>query len=473
MIEQYIEKDIMRQIKILEYLFEMKEIHVQEVADFLEVSKGTIKRDIEQILFLIPSITIIKKTPSFLRVQFNNATTRYNLVKKIYKHSNFLKVCSYYLSGQMNYMTIVEKEHISVAKTFSLKKKAEQFFFDGGIMNSTKKFLNNEFSKRLIILTVWMRMDLEEIQLDMFLFLEAEKIVRYFTKEFSNNCNERELHFFKLAIYLSLNRKNKELFIPDREIGYIQQGFFYKKIKNFLLDYQLKEEEVIYITLMHRLLSKNLTNYQYLVMDYDSFRKPYLESIWELEDLIHRFERKFDRELLKDILFEKAFLRYILLNWLDRQDFLVEKHYLLNKQQMELCEEIENITLEWVAEYGYDILVSRKATEQFCLQVSDLLLNNHTKKWHVFFVASDEFSHIAYREWLRRNLNTTYIVMDNILYYSLKELPVYIGTENSVIICDRSLMDVVDDKIRKIKIFPVSLFTITQDLTDFFQYIFH
>ncbi|EKZ0100122.1 helix-turn-helix domain-containing protein, partial [Enterococcus faecalis] len=70
MIEQYIEKDIMRQIKILEYLFEMKEIHVQEVADFLEVSKGTIKRDIEQILFLIPSITIIKKTPSFLSVQF-------------------------------------------------------------------------------------------------------------------------------------------------------------------------------------------------------------------------------------------------------------------------------------------------------------------------------------------------------------------------------------------------------------------
>lgn len=473
LIEQYVEKDIMRQIKVIEYLFEMKKIHIQEIADFLEVSRGTIKRDIERILFLMPDIIVIEHTASTLNVQFHATVTRYQLVKRLYSQSQFLRVCAYYLLGETNYMKIVEREHISVAKAFELKKQAEQFFIESGIMNGTKEFLNNEFTKRLIVLTIWMRIDIEENYLDMFLFQESEKIVRRFTKEFSNNCSDRELHFLKLAIYLSLKRKNKDLFVPKREIGYIQQGFFYGRIKNLLLDYRLNEEEIIYITLMHRLLNKNLTNYQYLIMDHETFRKPYLENILELEDLIHRFEKKFDRELLKDILFEKPFLRYILLTCIDRQIFLVEKHYFLNQKQRELSSEIEIIMEEWIAYYGYDISISKKATDQFCLQVVDLLLNNRKKKWHVFFVASDEFSHMAYREWLQRNVNTTYIVIDNILYYSLEELPIYINTENSIVICERSLMNVTDEKVRQTKTFPVSLISITPDLTEFFQYIFH
>ncbi|HAP3574433.1 TPA: hypothetical protein IUD81_002671 [Enterococcus faecalis] len=473
MIEQYIEKDIMRQIKVLEYLFELKKIRIQDTAEFLEVSRGTIKRDIEQILFLIPGIKIIDKNASTLNVQFNSTVTRYQLIKIVYSQSQFLRVCNYYLSGETNYMKIVEKEHISVAKAFGLKKQVEQFFMDVGIMNSTKEFINNEMTKRLIILTVWMRIDLEKSKVDMLLFQESEKIVRLFTKEFSNNCSDRELYFFKVAIYLSLKRKNNDLIIPERESNYIKQGIFYGRVKILLLDYHLNEAEIIYIALMQRLLNKNLINYQYLIIDHESFRKPYLKNILELEDLIYRFEKKFDRELLKDILFEKPFLRYILLTCIDRQMFLLEKHYFLNQQQRELCKVIENIMEEWVSYYGYDIFISKRTTRQFCLQVSDLLLNNHKKKWHVFFVANDEFSHISYREWLQRNVNTTYIIIDNVLYYSLEELPVYINTENSIVICERSLIDITNEKIRQVKTFPVSLISITKDLTDFFQYIFH
>lgn len=473
LIEQYIEKDIMRQIKVVEYLFEIKKIHIQEIADFLEVSRGTIKRDIERILFFIPEIIVIENTASTLNVQFKATVTRYQLIKRLYSQSQFLRVCAYYLLGETNYMKIVEREHISVAKAFGLKKQAEQFFMDAKIMNASKEFLTNEFAKRLVILTVWMRLDLEENQMDIFLFLEAEKVLRHFMKEISHIGSEREQYFFKLVIYLSLKRNKKELVLSQAEVVYAKQGFYYNKIKNFLSSYQLSEEETVYISMMHRLLNKNLTNYQYLTMDHDSFRKPYLENIFELEELIHRFEKMFDRELLKDILFEKPFLRYILLTFLDRQIFLVEKHYFLNQEQRELGKKIETIMIEWITYYGYHISLSKEATNQFCLQVADLLLNNRTKKWHVFFVASNEFSHVAYREWLQRNVNTMYIVLDNVLYYSLDELPIYINTENSIIICERSLMNVTDEKIRQTKTFPVSLMTITQDLTEFFQYIFH
>ncbi|EOS7869368.1 helix-turn-helix domain-containing protein, partial [Enterococcus hirae] len=75
MIESYIEKDIIRQIKVIEYLFELKKINIQEIADFLEVSRVTIKRDIAKIVVIEPKIQILKEDASMIEVQFwPNAT---------------------------------------------------------------------------------------------------------------------------------------------------------------------------------------------------------------------------------------------------------------------------------------------------------------------------------------------------------------------------------------------------------------
>lgn len=58
------------------------------------------------------------------------------MVKKIYDQSKFLKVCSYYLENQTNYLYIVDKEFISVAKAFQLKREVEKYFIESNIMDS-------------------------------------------------------------------------------------------------------------------------------------------------------------------------------------------------------------------------------------------------------------------------------------------------------------------------------------------------
>lgn len=45
MIEDYIEKDIIRQVKLTEYLYDLKILYVKEVAKRLNVTFNTIKRD--------------------------------------------------------------------------------------------------------------------------------------------------------------------------------------------------------------------------------------------------------------------------------------------------------------------------------------------------------------------------------------------------------------------------------------------
>ncbi len=471
-IEKYVEKDIMRQIKVMEYLFELKRIHIQEIANLLEVSKVTIKRDIEKILFIESRIKVISETSTIIEVQFWKNATRYELIKKIYYQSHFLRVCSLYLMGQNNYMKIVEKEHISIAKAFNLKKQVEDFFITTGIMNESKVFIEDELKKRIIILTIWMRIDTFNQIIDQKLFYEAEDIVRKFIKEFSNTLNTRELYFFRFAIYLSLKRQNNHLNIPKREIQYTKRGMLYPKIKKILANYQLNDNEVIYIAMMYRLLNQNLHNYQHLVIDYEYLRKVYIDDIPEMLELIHIFELHFDRVLLKDIMFEKPFLRFIISTFLDRQMFLVEKHYFLGEQQRYLYQEIEKIITKWSDKYSIDIHLSRRTTEKFCLQVSELLLHNSSKKWNVFIVAEDEYSHVAYREWIKRKMNTTHIIIDSVLYYSLDSLPVYINADSSIIICERTIMNYPTESIRNTKTFPISLFSINKDMKHFFSYVF-
>ncbi|MCD5032944.1 hypothetical protein [Enterococcus faecalis] len=253
---------------------------------------------------------------------------------------------------------------------------------------------------------------------------------------------------------------------------FIKKGILYQKEKNILKKYNLNENEIMYISMMYRLLNQNLNTYQYLIIEHEQTKKVYIDGIPDLIELIHEFEKIFNRELLKDIIFEKAFLRFIISSFLNQQMFLVEKHYFLNKKQQELCGVIEKILNKWKQKNNYELNLSKRTTEKFCLQVSELLINDASKKWNIFIVAEDEFSHVAYREWIARRLNTDRITIDNSLYYSLNSLPVYIDIDTSIVIFERTLMNYPTESIRQSKTFPVSLSSITKDLRKFFKGVF-
>ena len=53
MIEDYIEKDVIRQVKLTEYLYDLKTLYVKEVAKRLNVTFNTIKRDFSKITAIL------------------------------------------------------------------------------------------------------------------------------------------------------------------------------------------------------------------------------------------------------------------------------------------------------------------------------------------------------------------------------------------------------------------------------------
>lgn len=331
MIENYIEKDIIRQVKITEYLFELKQIDIQNVADLLEVNKITVKRDIEKILLIDSRIQLLNKNSSVVTVNFWPGATRYELIKKIYEQSFFLRFCAMYLKGEKNYLKISEKEHISVAKVFSLKKKAEDFFRNAKIMSNDGQFIENEFKYRLALITIWMRIDFFNTMVDQAVYKEAKKLVEKFIQTFSNELNVREKYFFTLNIYLVLKRKNKNLKIPTQDFNFVYKKVLYTEVENLLSSYNFSEDEIAYIAIMYRLLNHNLSTYHYLKMEYSHIRKSHIYEIPELVELVHIFEKEFNRELLKDIMFEKPFIKFISSIFLNNSMFLVGASIILCK----------------------------------------------------------------------------------------------------------------------------------------------
>lgn len=473
MIENYIEKDIMRQIKLVEYFFEIKRINIQKVAGMLSVSHMTIKRDVEKILLLDSRIELIDKNSVYVTINFLSGITRYELIKKLYNQSYFLKVCYLYLSGERNYLKISEREHISVAKVFSVKKKVEEFFKKVGVMTEDGRFEEDEFNHRLITLTIWMRIDFFQATIDQRILVDAQKIVDQLMKLFSNELNSREKHFLTLNVYMALKRNGRNLNFPER-VKYVYRKEIYIKIRKLLSNYHLNDNEINYLTIMYNILHHNLTNYYYLEIEYFQIRKRAMQEYPELIELIHQFELTFQRDLAKEPLFEKALWRFLISLSYNRAMLLVEKNHFIKESQRNFCNRVKALIIEWSQKNNYVIFLTQSSVETFCLQVQDLLIQNDmTRIWHIFIVAEDEFSHIVYREWMNRRLNSENITIDQSLYYSLDQLPAYIDSSSSIIICERSLTSFPFDEYQGVKLFPTSLFSVDEDFQHLVDYLFY
>lgn len=93
MIENFIEKDIIRQVKLTEYLYELKILSVRDVAKRLNVTFNTVKRDFEKLCIILEEYIEKSEVDSTtIQISFFSSFTRYDLIKECTKSQNFCVV---------------------------------------------------------------------------------------------------------------------------------------------------------------------------------------------------------------------------------------------------------------------------------------------------------------------------------------------------------------------------------------------
>lgn len=481
MIENFIEKDIIRQVKLTEYLYELKILSVRDVAKRLNVTFNTVKRDFEKLCSILEEYIEKSEVDSTtIQIAFFSSFTRYDLIKQVYKESKFLRGCSWYLLGQPGYLTIVEEEFVSVAKAFKIKKRVEEYFKNANVMDDEGNLVENELEYRLVMMSVWMRCDLLDQKLDKNLHRLAKIFVDQVLDHLSNDyeMNKREYTFLTLAAYLSFSRKDtKRLKFPNEEFLFLRKSMIFNQIKDIaeivLGANQLSENEIAFFVSIYRSVNLNTRNYLIVKMNYMQKRDAFIEDRPEtVKKLIKLIEDQFNANLNNNILFEKPFMNFLNTLWYNIQNYTVEKHYYLSDSQLEVFSKLKETLNYWKKDIDKEdeIIFNDTSLEKLCSEIESSLAQKRQSKFAILIVAEDELSHVVYRENLTRWLNMDYSIIDNTMYYSIKDVPIYAKEWPHVIVCERSL--IFEDDTYRSNLFAISKSTIFEDIKNIFLYIY-
>ncbi|PTO37554.1 hypothetical protein C6P52_12455 [Enterococcus mundtii] len=482
MIENFIEKDIVRQVKLTEYLYELKTLSVKDVAKRLNVTFNTVKRDFAKINIILEDYIDYHETSSTtIEVSFYTAISRYDLIKELYKESRFLRVCSWYLMGDTSYLTIVEEEFVSVAKAFKIKKAVEAYFRDANIMDADGNIIDNELAYRFVMLSIWMRCDMLDQVIDKQLFKRAGIFVDQVLHRLANNyeINKREYQFLVFSAYLSLVRKDKSVLnYSENEFSYLKGSIIFNQIRDIaslvLSDSTISDQEVAYFVSIYRSIDLNTDSYLIVNMNYRKRRDIFIESRPDtVKKLIKLLEDNFDVSLSNNILFEKPFMNFLSTMWYNIQTYNVERHYYLSDSQLELFYKLKEILTQWIDELDsyYEIRFNDTALEKLCSEIESSLVKKRKDKFAIIIVAEDELSHVIYRENITRWLNMDYHVIDNTMYYSVEDVPIYAEEWPHIIVCERAL--VTRNEEQSLNLFAISKSTLFEDIKNIFLYIYN
>lgn len=469
MIEDYIEKDIIRKVKLIEFAFELKKINVGEAAERLGVTFNTIKSDFQKLSVLLENeIKFYKMTSSHIWIFFKPNIRRYDLIKNIYQNSNFLKVCSRYIMGDNNYLTLVDEEFLSVTKAFKIKKDVEKYFSESMMPLSDNPEETYELQYRFLILSIWMRCDYLNSQVEEDIMIQAEEYADKILNIFSNRLNKTQYTFFKLSIYLSLSRrKQKPIILPNDTMNVMENGIIFNIFKDLFIQNdstkQLEDEEIAYLAIIYRTLPYNAPNYFMINVDYQYIRSRLITEFKEIDLLIELFEKEFNVNLFGNILFEVPLFNLLYTCALNIGNFLVTKHTFLSDEQVQLLNRVKLVLKKWNQEITTPIkYIPYFHLQAFCQLTSFILTNGSKNKTGIIIIAENESSHIAFRNSLEKKLSMSDLIIDSTLYYSLEDVPQYIMKADHLIICERTLLD--KDSMKNKNIYPISLSSLSSDI---------
>lgn len=451
MLTDYIEKDIIRRVKVTEYFYELNTLKIKNIASRLGVSSNTIRRDInlliEELKIYISDYENIGGNE--VTILFINNISKFDLVREIYSESKFLRICSRFIIEGFDYSKIVDEEFLSVSKVFQIKNKIFSFLESISLIEGYENisFNDDEFTMRNLILSLWIRCDYLEKFVDNRKWIESEKFVKMLLQyQLKNiNINRREYQTLILGCYLMLSRsKEHKLVFPQEERqGIIDDLYAYNIIKklssDYFYQYELSDDELVYFSFLYFLLLKETKNYSVIMYNYYLTRKRWLLSSNLFIEVSLEFEKEFNISLINNIMFEKPLMDFLGTSWKAMQYFLLENYYYLTEEQIILSKKIKKILMK-VFKNEKNYYFSDFSIEKLAYQVSSIL-EKKVDKTIICIVTDNDNNHILYRNILKRWLgNVEECIFDENVYYSLEELKNSSKYFERIVVCENSLI---------------------------------
>ncbi|MEX1447561.1 helix-turn-helix domain-containing protein [Enterococcus sp. C76] len=338
MLLKYIEKNILRKIYIIEKIFKEKEIKINELIEYLQITKPTFFKDFSQIQLVFgnqinvqvkKNIMIVKE----IKVDYNTAA------HQIYRQSDFLNVLGFMvIDKKIPFKEYVDQSYCSRAKIYAEKKKVEQYFRE-------VKINENELVKRVLLAS--------KLEID----YGIDCIPAFLKEIYLNHVEEIVANFVFLSFYEKKIYSRVVLCIIQAKNMY---SLVEKKMANFIFEkLEIPREENRVFNMLSDLwkLDKSgndeLVRFFYKIISANIYYPPVRNDNWLLEikslpiiqSLLSVFEVKFGEKLIGSEVFLGVFFNCVKCLDLEISDFLLSKEELFISYDLYI--ELINLFVNW------------------------------------------------------------------------------------------------------------------------------
>lgn len=210
MIEEYIEKNILRQLFLCGQFYVNKEVNLEKLSNLLHVCKTTLLNDINNIKKEFEEqIVYTHREKDCYTLYFSEHIPRCKIMQQLTQNSLFLKTCLLYLEeDEPDYLQLTECEFISVSKAYSLKKQVLAYFHDCGIEIDRYSPRFTEMERRLLLLNVAYRLgSFKSWELPESFFERADRFIESVTENSGRFYDKENKEILSIGFAISFLRQ--------------------------------------------------------------------------------------------------------------------------------------------------------------------------------------------------------------------------------------------------------------------------
>lgn len=472
MFEEYIEKNILRQLFLCEQFYTKKELDLALLSELLGVCKTTLLNDINCLKKeLATEIVQTKRKRDTYSMYFAPSVPLFSLLQKLAVHSLFLKTCRLFLDGETDYIQLTEKEFISVSKAYCLRKQVLAFLSRCGIHIENHQPIFTELEHRLLQLTLSLRLGWQSNVPSPEALLAYEHFLSDVLEKSHRSYDEENLEILRLGFLISMERgKTASISFEPKFCDYLQERPVWQYIQDAWqatpLKNHLDESELLFLGVIFNCCDYSFQSLASIEADFQHLHQAFIIENRDIQVLIERFEQHFQQTFLGNKAFERALIYLIRSAWDNYQLFLPGKLHVLSPCQKKLFEELQDLISEWSDALPYDLAINPSLLRLFTIEFSGLLRLNRTQI-HAYIVTDSDVKYLLYKDTLEA-VTTCKIHISPTIYNELSpEMQRSADRENKKILCEHALLT-PDLSVSK-NIIPISIDTLETSIRQLIQ----
>ncbi|GCF94213.1 hypothetical protein NRIC_21040 [Enterococcus florum] len=339
MLRQYMEKEIVRKIDLIELLWGNEERTSMELALDLAVTPATVKNDIKtlNLFYTDPEEPLILSSPSGYSI-FDKKRNKRAVLTQLYNDSLFVRACCHFLKHQfVEIEKFADKEYISLTKAYELKKEVLRYLEEMGIFLSDDPPQETECRIRFLVTYFQMKLGIVFIPVPKFNQYQFDRLFERI--EVQENClfSSYSKQYASLLFQLDFDRcQSTPIAFDDEALQLLKKTAVYQRLRKPLLAFlkselhttTIHEDQLLYYALVINIMNANYVDDAGPKDTYQSYVQLIRHSQkLRFELLVQLFQEEFQGSLDADsLIFEAALITFLRKTLFNLQPLIPEEH---------------------------------------------------------------------------------------------------------------------------------------------------